>query len=163
MPQVRTVFAVVALAAPLVSPATEVPRLDPSSFTAVPSSVRSGLKQQGCTIPQTFLARKPENVVHGSFTGPSSSEWAALCSVGGVSEILIFRATSTQPVARLAKLPDENFVQAISPRGSGYSRRLRAVPTRVRGLNGIEDAFLEKASTVWVRERGEWREKPGAD
>jgi hypothetical protein len=163
MLQVRTVFAVIALAAPCVSSATEVPRLDLSSFTAVPPAVRSGLKQQGCTIPQTFLARKPENVVRGSFTGPSSSEWAALCSVGGVSEILVFRATSTRPVARLAKFPDENFVQAVAPGRSGYSRRLRAVPTRVRGLNGIEDAFLEKASTVWVYERGRWQEKPGAD
>lgn len=163
MPQVRTVFAVLALAAPCVSLATELLRLDPSAFTAVPPAVRSGLKEQGCTVPQTFLAREPENVVRGSFTAPSAREWAALCSVGGVSEILVFRATSTQPVARLARFPDEVFVQAVAPGRSGYSRLLRAMPSPVRGLNGIEDAFREKASTVWVYGRGRWQEKPGAD
>jgi hypothetical protein len=143
--------------------AAPVPRLDPSLFTAAPIAVRSALKQLGCTVPQSFLARGPENVVRGSFTRPNAREWAVLCSVGGSSEIVVFNSTSTQPLARLAKVGDENFFQTVAPGRSGYSRRLRAVPSSVRGLNGIEDAFLEKASTVWVHERGQWQEKPGAD
>ena len=156
-------LALVALAAPLVAFAASVSRLEPSAFSAVPLSVRSALKQLGCTVPQSFLARGPENVVRGSFTKPKAKEWAALCSMDGTSEILVFNSKSTLPIARFAKFADETFVQVVAPGRSGYSRRLRAVPSSVRGLNGLDDAFLEKASTVWVYQRGEWRERPGAD
>src|SRR4029453_81381 len=138
-------FAVVALAAPCVALGASVSRLDPSVFAAAPLAVRSGLKQQGCTVPQTFLASRPENVVRGNFTKPNAKEWAALCSVGGVSEILVFSATSTKPLARFGKVADENFIQTIAPDRSGYSRRLHTVPLPGHGLKGVEDAFLEKA------------------
>jgi hypothetical protein len=156
-------FAVVALATPCVAFGASVSRLDPSVFTAAPVAVRSGLKQQGCTIPQTFSTSRPENVVRGSFTKPNAKEWAALCSVGGISEVLVFSATSTLPLARFGKVADENFVQTIAPDRRGYSRRLHTIPLPGRGLNGVEDAFLEKASTVWVYERGRWQEKLGGD
>jgi hypothetical protein len=148
---------------PFVALAASVSRLEPSSFTAVPAVVRSGLEKQGCTVPQTHLAHKPQNVVRGSFTRPNAKEWAALCSIGGASEILVFSAASSRPLARFAKAQDESFFQTVAPGRSGFSRRLRAVPSSVRGLSGVEDAFLEKASTVWVYERSHWQEKPGAD
>lgn len=156
-------LAAVALAGPCMVFAAPLSRLEPSSFTAVPAAVRAGLMQEGCTVPQTYLAQRPENVVRGSFTRQRAKEWAALCSVGGASEILVFSAASTRPVARFARFPDESFVQTVAPGRSGFSRRLSAVPSSVRGLKGLDDAFLEKASVVWVYERGQWQEKPGAD
>jgi hypothetical protein len=156
-------FASIALATSCMALAAPVSRLEPSSFAAVPAAVRAGLTQQGCTVPQTYLARRPQNVVPGSFTRPKANEWASLCSVDGVSEILVFAAASSQPLARFAKGQDENFIQVVAPGRSGFSRRLRAVPASVRGLSGVEDAFLEKASTIWVYERAQWQEKTGAD
>jgi hypothetical protein len=156
-------FASIALATSCIALAAPVSRLEPSSFTAVPAAVRVGLARQGCTVPQTYLTRKPQNVVRGSFTRPKAKEWAALCSVGGASEILVFSMASSQPLARFAKAQDENFIQTVAPGRSGFSRQLRAVPSSVRGLSGVEDAFVEKASTVWVYERCQWQEKPGTD
>ena len=163
MRRALTSLACSAVAVPGIALAAAVSRLEPPSFTAVPAVVRSGLVQQGCTVPQTHLARKPQNVVRGSFTRPNAKEWVALCSVSGASEILVFSAASSQPLARFAKAQDESFVQTLAPGRSGFSRRLRVVPSPVRGLSAVEDAFLEKASTVWVYERGHWQEKPGAD
>ena len=156
-------LASIALATSCVALATPVSRLEPSSFTTVPFAVRAWLTQQGCTVPQTHFARGPHNVVRGSFTRPKAREWAALCSSGGTSEILVFTATSPEPLARFAKFRDETFIQTVAPGRSGFSRLLRAVPSTVRGLTGVDDAFVEKASTVWIYERGRWQEKPGAD
>lgn len=159
----RASLANIALATSCVALATPVSRLEPSSFTTVPSAVRAWLTQQGCTVPQTHFAREPHNVVRGSFTKSKAREWAALCSIGGTSEILIFTAASSEPLARFAKFRDETFIQNVAPGRSDFSRLLRAVPSTVRGLSGVDDAFVEKASTVWIYERGRWQEKPGAD
>ena len=163
MCRARASAAIILLAVPCAALATQVSRLDPSLFATAPVAVRSGLKQHGCTVPQTYLAGGRQNVVRGSFTKPTVKEWAALCSVDGSSEILVFSATSSQPLARFARASDETFVQSIAPGRTGYSRRLCTVPSSVRGLSGVEDAFLEKASTVWVHERGQWHGMPGAD
>jgi len=138
-------------------------RLEPSAYTQVPASVRSGLQRLGCTVPQSFMAKSPENVIHGSFTARGAREWAVLCSVNGSSEILIFRSGSTAPIARIAKKADATFVQAVSPGRTGYSRLIAAGPASASGLNSIHDAYVEKASTIWVRRGGRWQAWPGAD
>src|SRR6185437_6192208 len=50
------------------------------SFPQVPMTVREGLGERGCLIPQTYEAHQPENVIHGSFERAGSSDWAVLCS-----------------------------------------------------------------------------------
>ncbi len=74
-----------------------------SSFPGLPAKVVDVLNQKGCTIPQTYEAHRPENVVHGSFKAPGSSDWALLCSVRGTVSLLVFfggeaGATSAQPI-----------------------------------------------------------------
>ena len=61
-----------------------------SSFPALPPAVAEVLNQRGCSIPQTYEAHRPENVVHGSFQRSGSSDWAVLCSANGTVSLLVF-------------------------------------------------------------------------
>jgi hypothetical protein len=72
-----------------------------SSFPELPASVQGALNQRGCTIPQTYEAHGPENVVHGSLERAGSSDWAVLCSAQGTVSLLVFfgeQAAETEPV-----------------------------------------------------------------
>lgn len=140
-----------------------VVRLSPAAFPSLPAQVRIGLARLGCSVPQTSVTRSPENVIRGQFTRSSAHEWAVLCSVGGQSEILVFTSHSPIPVSRFAKAPDSIFTQVVEPGRTGFSRRISAVPGRTPGHTAIDDAFLEKASTVWRWQAGRWQASAGAD
>ncbi|HWE84018.1 MAG TPA: hypothetical protein VG267_03685 [Terracidiphilus sp.] len=72
--------------------------LPPSSFPDLPLAVNGELTERGCLIPQTYEAHRPENVIHGSFQRPGSSDWAVLCSAEGtVSLLVFFGATPARP------------------------------------------------------------------
>ena len=137
-------------------------RLDPSAFSSLPAQVRIGLARLGCTVPQSAFAQAPENVIRGRFTRSSANEWATLCSMGGESEIVVFTGHSPVPIFRFAKRPDSGFVQEVEPGRMGFSRKIFAAPGAGRRAV-IHDAFLEKASTVWRWQAGQWRATAGAD
>jgi len=61
-----------------------------SSFPELPAGVVDVLNRRRCTIPQTYQARRPENVVHASLEHAGSSDWAVLCSVDGTVSLLVF-------------------------------------------------------------------------
>jgi hypothetical protein len=61
-----------------------------SSFPELPATVVRLLVRRGCTIPQTYEAHRPENVVHASLEHAGSSDWAILCSVEGTVSLLVF-------------------------------------------------------------------------
>jgi hypothetical protein len=63
-----------------------------SSFPDLPPAIAAALTSRGCVIPQTFEARQPENVIHGSFERPGSTDWAALCAVKSDVSLLVFFA-----------------------------------------------------------------------
>src|SRR5258708_32169217 len=65
------------------SVAYEVRHLPVSSFPNLPLDVAGQLTDRGCLIPQTYEARRPENVVHASLQRTGSSDWAGLCSSQG--------------------------------------------------------------------------------
>jgi hypothetical protein len=67
-----------------------VEHLPPSSFPALPTAVVAELNRRGCVIPQTYEAHGPENVIHGSFHGAGTTDWAVLCSVHGTVSLLAF-------------------------------------------------------------------------
>ena len=115
-------------AMPLSAQSKPILRLQPLAFAALPAAVRAGLVRIGCSVPQSYLAKTPENATAGSFTRRGVKEWAVLCSLNGVSEILIFNIASPEPVSRLGRLPDGNFVQVVGPGRTGYSRRISTVP-----------------------------------
>jgi hypothetical protein len=67
-----------------------------SSYPELPPAVAESLTARGCVIPQTYEAKRPENVIHGSLERPGSSDWAALCATNGRVSLLVFFA-STSP------------------------------------------------------------------
>lgn len=157
------VTALAAIGVALPAWADGIERFEPAAFINVPVAVRTGLQRLGCTVPQSFMAKQPENVIQGSFTARGSREWAALCSVNGASDILVFRSESPEPVARFGKQADDLYVQVIAPGRSGFSRLLAAGPASADGTNPIHDAFIEKASVVWVRVGKRWQSKASVD
>ena len=73
-----------------------VRHLPVSSFPALPVRMAAELERRGCTIPQTYEAHRPENVVRASLEGPGSEDWAALCSSGGTVTLLVFFASRNE-------------------------------------------------------------------
>lgn len=82
-----------------------------SSFPELPEPVQRELTQRGCFIPQTYEARRPENVIHGSFEKPSSQDWAVLCSASGTVSLLVFFASAPEKPSTLASAPETQRLQ----------------------------------------------------
>ena len=89
-----------------------------SSFPELPESVVEVLNRRGCTIPQTYQARRPENVVHASLEHAGSSDWAVLCSVEGTVSLLVFfdggAETKAQQATVLVTAQEKERLQAHS-------------------------------------------------
>ncbi len=157
----------------------ETLRLPPNAFMDLPAAVVADLEQRGCTIPQVWHAVEQSNVVWGRFTRSDQADIAALCSQDRVSSILVFRRGSTNDVVELAQKPDQGYLQGVGGGIIGFSRSLGVVdseyirwhheanggrePPPVLDHDGINDAFVEKASTVWYWYAGEWLKLSGAD
>lgn len=65
-----------------------------SSYPELPPAVAETLTARGCVIPQTYEAKRPENVIHASLEHPGSSDWAALCASNGRVSLLVFFASA---------------------------------------------------------------------
>jgi len=92
-----------------------VRHLPPSSFPNLPAPVQSALTGRGCLIPQTYEAHHPENVAHGGFERPGSSDWAVLCSAKGTVSLFVFFASrSAADPVQLASAPETERLQPIS-------------------------------------------------
>lgn len=89
----------------------KVRHLPPDSFPELPNPIELQLEQRGCLIPQTYEARGPENVIQGSFERPGSSDWAVLCSVKGVTSLLVFLGASTRAPYTLATAQETQRLQ----------------------------------------------------
>jgi hypothetical protein len=156
-------------------------RLQPAAFPELPAAVRADLEQRGCTVPQPFVRRGGRaNVIRGRFLSATPTDVAVLCSTARRSAILVYRGGAAPPAAVLEPLPDATFLQVVDRDGSiGFSRSLStATPGHVRrhavygpapapalaiDHDGIEDAFLEKGSSIWYWSGGKWSRLPGAD
>jgi hypothetical protein len=151
--------------------------LSPSVFE-LPANLVRDLTRRGCQIPQQARTAARSNVIRGTFATPEQTDWAVLCSIKGVSSILVYWNGMEQKAAVLAPLEDRIFVQRDV---DGQLRFLRSISPvdqefilthyRAHGgpkpppINhqGIDDAFLERASTVWYIFRGKWIQLAGAD
>jgi hypothetical protein len=154
-----------------------VRRLSPESFAAVPKEVRSELLSRRCEIPQAGSDRS--NAISGAFTKRGAVEWAVLCSVHDTSQILIINAADGSVVDSLNKSGDAKWIQGNGGDTWLYSRmislvpvsRLSAVPPDTTAADilyygawlpkpidhdGIDEAFLDKASTTFYSSRGRW-------
>lgn len=86
-------------------------RLPVDSFPELPDAIAAVLVQRGCLIPQTYEARRPENVIHASFERPGSSDWAVLCSEHGIVDLLVFFARSPGKPMTVATVPEMGRLQ----------------------------------------------------
>ncbi len=83
-----------------------------NAFPDLPVPIADALTARGCLIPQTYQARRPENVIHASFERPGSDDWAVLCSAQGQISLLVFFASgSPAEPAVLARQPATQRLQ----------------------------------------------------
>ena len=156
----------------------ETVRLAADVFPGLSADVVADLNRRGCVIPQPWLATEPANVVYGRFTVPDRMDAVVLCSRRRVSSILVYRGNSTDDVAELAPVADRGYLQDLGRGRIGFSREIGVADAeRVRdgrashggpepprtGVDGIEDFFLEKASSIWYWHDGKWLELAGSD
>lgn len=155
----------------------QILRLSPSAFPGLPKNVLADLKRRGCLIPQVPLMKQPHNVIKGEFSKPGQTDWAILCSVQGVSSILIFWNGSEANPARIAEVKDLDRLQD-SGAGLAYSREITPVDRAYilqhyqayggpkpppLDHKGINDAFVEKGSVVLYFYQQKWLRLTGAD
>ncbi len=157
----------------------ETLRLKPAAFSQLPKNIVSFLQKRSCTVPQSFGSSTPHNVIRGQFARSGQFDWAVLCSRNRVSSILVFWNGSTKSVAEIASSEDKGFLQTIDGAGNvGFSRAIDVVdkdyilkhyreyggrkPPQIKH-QGINDAFVEKASSVLYFYRKRWLELQGAD
>ncbi len=91
--------------------AYEVRHLPVSSYPNLPLDLAGQLTDRGCLIPQTYAARRPENVVHASFQNPGSSDWAVLCSTQGTVRLMVFFGTAPGQPHTLVSAPETQRLQ----------------------------------------------------
>lgn len=165
-----------------------VKRLQPSEVAAqtpgLPLEFVEKLNTHGCTIPQFDsggppAGPEPTNVIHGEFARKGQQDWAALCSNGKTSTIVIFFSKPTSCPASLARLDDAHYLKPASdkPREKAlhYSRMIE-VPSDgelndrpgLGGLKplahqGIDDRFVGKSSAFFYCNEGKWRIFPAKE
>jgi hypothetical protein len=118
------------------------------------------------------------NVIKGEFSKPGQTDWAVLCSIGGVSSILIFWNGSTLKPAEIEKAPDQDRLQSWGGDKIVYSRAITPVDAKYIqdhyqayggekpppiNHQGVDDAFVGKASVVLYLDRDKWLHLSGAD
>ena len=153
-------------------------RLNPAAFPELPSNILMALQRRGCTIPQVPMIDRRQNVIKGEFSKPGQTDWAALCSVGRVSSVLVFWNGSETNPSEIAKRNDVDRLQGwggdkivyssvITPVGRGYIlehyKAYGGVKPSAIDHEGINDLFYGKASEVLYFYRGKWLHLTGAD
>ena len=156
-----------------------ITRYSPDSFPQLPVAVRSYLKSEGYTIPQSYVITPgPHNVIQGHFRSMHHTDWAVLASKDQVSAILIFWNGSLRKVTSLAKEPDKNYLQKIDDRVIVFARLIEVIASQsipeyyksgstkkkvMADHDGINDRFLEKTSAIHYYNAHRWHNFQGAD
>ena len=157
--------------------AASIVKLQPRYFRDLPAAIVGELERRGCTIPQTAVPGT-HNVINGRFTRATQLDWAVLCSHDERSTILVFRNAASDDVTALAPAEDRGFLQGMGGSLIGYSRQIGVADAGfIRAMNdqfghvtlpqldhdGINDAFIEKASTVHYWNGKQWLRLAGVD
>lgn len=159
--------------------AKRIVKISPADIPQLPEPVRRALTARGCVIPQPdFFFDDTVNVISGNFAGNPAPDHAVLCSVGGVSHIHVVWGGPNGCEPEFEARDDSYALQTVEPGRIGYSRLIAATVSPYPGeghgaspeqagasemVHGIEDIFIEKASTRFYCVQGQWRELPGAD
>jgi len=156
----------------------KIVRLSPSAFPELPTNIVKELQRRGCTVPQEAFTKNRHNVIQGNFVKIGQTDWAVLCSVNRISSILIFFNTSEKNVQEVEKREDRSYLQGNSADQIGFSRGISPVgkdfilshfkayggttPPPI-SHQGINDAFIGKASVVHYFDGANWLKLTGAD
>lgn len=148
-------------------------RLPVNSFPELPDQIADVLLRRGCMIPQTYEARRPENVIQASLERPGSSDWAVLCSTNGRVALLVFFASAPAKPVTLATALETEYLQPHDSSGVlGFSWGidpaspqavhdaqigLKPRPTRL-DHDALAETFLAKGTTYHYYAQGKWRE-----
>lgn len=150
-------------------------RLPPSAFPQLPAAFAKELEGRACSIPQTMLDAEPHNVISGEFAKKGQKDWAAICYREGKSAIHVFWGG---PAKCPADLPRGREEFRTNDEPVEYPFAIKAVGRdfileHYRGYggprpppidhHGIDDIFVEKASSVWYCHGGKWLRLQGAD
>ncbi|MGC1360393.1 MAG: hypothetical protein WA826_04395, partial [Silvibacterium sp.] len=133
-----------------------------SSFPQLPAPVAQQLAQRGCMVPQTYEARQPENVIHGSFEKKGSSDWAALCSVNRVTTLYVFFQSDLPNAIPLRHQPDSQWLGVEWSLDYGSAWGIATHPARLMppagnaDHDGIDDSFIEKSTNLHYFNDGNW-------
>ena len=161
------------------SNASDLP--SPSSFSELRRHIVIELTNEGCLIPPGRIDGKivAKNVISGEFARKGQKDWAILCFKDDHAYIRVFWGGAARCADRIehptvglnAKSIEQwgGYDLAISPVGrkyildhyryGGYEGPKPPVITH----QGIDNAVLEKTSTIHYCHNGSWLELSGAD
>jgi hypothetical protein len=145
-----------------------------SSFPDIPPSVATSLNARGCVIPQTYEAKRPENVIHASLEHAGSTDWAVLCSAQGRVSLLVFLANASEPIT-LASAAETSRLQPHGADGQlGFNWGIDpASPSRVHDAqaamshrppapdhDALADTTLDQRTVYHLYRNGAWETLP---
>ena len=143
-----------------------------SSFPELPAAVVDQLAQRECLIPQTYEARRPENVVHASLERSNSSDWALLCSTHGFVSLMVFFGSAPDRPVTLATAAESQRVQGrygnkvlgfdwgIDPASPDRVHQAQVgLKPRPRPLDhdAIADSVVDRTTLYHYYDQGSWR------
>lgn len=149
------------------------PRFAPTVFPEVPATVAASLQEEGCSVPQYRYEGDSlaNNLIQGSFAVAGQRDFAALCSRGERTSLLILWGGPARCPARVKEAAD---VDALIGAGDEllYSRRIENVGpeqvddyARLVGVplgrvthDGIRHSVGEYQTSVLYCRAGEWVE-----
>lgn len=148
-----------------------VRHLPVSSFPELPQAVADELTRRECLIPQTYEARRPENVVQASLERPASHDWAVLCSAHGAVSLLVFFERSPGSPVPLASALETQRLQVRFNGELGFNWGIDpASPERIReaqiGMlprprrldhDALADSVVDRSTLYHYFDQGAWR------
>lgn len=156
----------------------QIRRLPAGAFPQLPPAIAGVLRERNCAVPQPSAQGPARNVIRGEFFAKGEAGWAVLCSVNNSTALLAFRNDRDTNPDTLRTSEDRSYLQDLGGGRIGYSHEITAVHRdyimhhyRAYGGSepppidhqGIDDAFLEKASITWYFHQGKWLQLQGAD
>jgi len=143
-----------------------------SSFPELPAGVANALTAMNCLIPQTYEAKRPENVIHASFESPGSQDWAALCASQGKVSLLIFFASAAadNPIVLKAVAETDRLQEHDASGQLGFNWGIDpASPSRVHDAQAgmahrpplldhdcLADTIVDRKTVYRLYRNGEW-------
>ena len=134
---------------------------DMSSFSEIPEEVREYFMNLNCLVPQIpdgymeSITAEYNSPFSGDFAQSGQRDWAVLCSVNGISSIVVRWGGTVHCKSKFASNPDEHSWEGMGDGSKWFSRSLRGHENSI-----IDEPYLTKGvyrkyrckSGQWIRE-----------